>query len=166
MSKYEIMLTVFSEVSYAKNMEFRVKNKIASIYCSPIPISRTIEKEKTLFVLEADNTNNRIRGIGIIKNRAKTRNIYEDEELQKHNGYVYTGKYHILREEIQPNSEEDIIFQALDYLCFYGKSHTKRYQGIQRFPQKWIDNLRSHGRDLVDIIFRMFSKKKMMVSAK
>ena len=150
MSKYELMITIFSDLSYNKNKEFCKTNNIVTMYCSPIPISRTIEAEKLLLVLEADNTNNRIRGIGLIKNRAKTKTIYDDEELQKHNGYVYTGKQHITREAVDADGE--IIFQALDCLCFYGKSHVKRYRGIQRFPQKWIDNLKSHDCDLIDWI--------------
>jgi len=144
------MITIFSELSYTKNKEFCKKNNIVTMYCSPIPISQTIEPDKAILVLEADNTNNRIRGIGLIKNRARTRTIYDDEELQKHNGYVYTGKRHISREDV--NAEGEILFQALDHLCFYGKGHVKRYRGIQRFPQKWIDNLKSHDLDLIDCI--------------
>jgi hypothetical protein len=37
------------------------------------------------------------------------------------------------------------IINKLDLLCFYGKSHLKRYSGIKRFPQKWIYNMSKTG---------------------
>jgi hypothetical protein len=165
MNEYELMITIFSETTYKKNKEFCQKEGIKCLYSSSFPITPQIPKKKGLFVLEADNTNNQICGIGFVKNITKTRTIYNDDELQKYNGYVYVGKKHIFKTDFENENNKDFIllFKLLEQLCFYGKTHLKRLNGIQRFPNKWLNNLKDYANyNLVEKIIELFKQKRIL----
>ena len=157
----ELMITVFTEDTYRQNKKYCQENGVSCLYSTPVPISQTIETDCKLFVLEANNTNNRICGIGYIKNHPKTKTIYNDENFNKHNGFVYVGKCHLERRDVSCRQDE-IVFELLDQLCFYGKGHVKRFRGIQRFPRKWLDNLLNSELHF-DLIARI---EKMMATVK
>jgi hypothetical protein len=151
--KKELMVTIFNETTYKENILFREQNNIPCIYSCNYPIT-SVEMKKGIYVLECDITNNKIRGIGFIVNKeAYYKKIYDDE---RYNNYAYRGKYHISREEM--SDEEEIVISALEYLCFYGKTHVKRYSGIKRFPRQWIYNMREKV-DVLEFITKMFHKR-------
>jgi hypothetical protein len=154
----ELTVTTFNEKTYLENITYRKKKNIECIYSCFEPIGSTIDGNKGIYVLEADVTNNKIRGIGFIRkngNNATTRTIYENNE---YNFYSYMGNYHITREDMLYEREEEVM-KILDRLCFYGKTHLKRYAGIKRFPKKWIYNM-SKSTDILDFITKMFETRK------
>lgn len=149
------MVSLFTEKTYIENKTFCKENNIPCLYSSAVPITPTIPEDQGLFVIEADVSTNQVRGIGYIKNRPQVKSLYKTDDSKKHNGYIYVGKLHIPRPPV-----EDILFQLLDALCFYGKTHLKRYTGIQRFPQKWLNNLRKRAKyDMVDILWDLASRR-------
>jgi hypothetical protein len=154
----EITVSVFNHTTYKQNTEYRKKNNIQCIYSSFEPFGRTIDKNKGVYVLEADISQNKIRGIGFIKLNKNTGIYKEIYEEPRYNNYTYTGNYHISQDEM--TEDELSIMKIVEQLCFYGKTHLKRYSGIKRFPQKWIYNL-SESVDLLDFITRMFEKRKI-----
>jgi len=157
--EFELMITIFTTETYQENKQYCQRENLKCLYSSSVPISNTVEPGKKIFVLEADNTTNKIRGIGYIKNVAKTRAIYGGTDLQKHNGYVYVGRQHYCRDERQETMSETLLFDVLEQLCFYGKSHLKRFQGIQRFPTKWIHNLLKRDYNIVEQIIQIFKQR-------
>jgi len=149
----ELTVTIFNEQTWEENKKYKTEHNFKCIYSCSLPIT-SIEEKKGLYVLEADTTNNKIQGIGFIKNVDSCKRIYNDK---KYNQYTYIGHYHIDRKDM--NTHEEKMIQVLDYLCFYGKSHLKRYSGIKRFPKKWIYNMREKI-DILEFLRQMFELRK------
>ena len=54
--------------------------------------------------------------------------------------------------------EELKLMEMLDCLCFYGRAHLKRHQGITQFPIRTLCQLRQQI-DVLDVIHSMFDRK-------
>lgn len=151
----------FNTTTRVRNEEYRVK-KIPNgcLYGSPQMITRRIPQEMNIMVLEMDNTDNRIFGIGLIKNIPyynKYRIYGEQVECcDDYNRYVYIGKYHIRREDM--NEEEEIVMKVFDELCFRGHMHMKRGQGLKAFPLKILWRTK-HILDLRGYVEKMFKRR-------
>ena len=133
-----LAFTHFDSKTYKENRDWCTKNNyLGCIYGSPIQISTSIDPDTTLYVLEMNNTTNRIMGIGVIVPgiRTVTRvRIYSD---QNYNRFIYNSKYRIdLEKDYIPLSVLKKIV-VLETMLFYGSRHCKRGQGIQLLPL-WI----------------------------
>ena len=151
----ELTLTLFTEETYKQNQEYRKNHNIKCIYSCYDPISKSFEN-KGIYVLEGDITVNQIRGIGFIRLNKDSGNYRTIYEKKNYNNYTYKGNYHINREDM--NEREEIIMQVFDTLCFYGKTHLKRFSGIKRFPKRWIYNMRELT-DVLEFITKMFESR-------
>jgi hypothetical protein len=152
-----IITTRFNTKTWNENKEFREANpQYGCIYPSPQENSNKIPQDAVLFVLEMHNDENRIMGIGALRNRAFPRchSVYSDNN---YNRYSYIGKYRIDRSEM--SEEEDTIMKVFDVLCFTGARHMKRLQGHKAFPTDMLFSC-SHIVDLVDFIKNMFKKRQ------
>ena len=106
-----------------------------AIYNTPTKISSKILPNTILFVIEMNNSLNKIEGIGLIKNYLnlqKKIKIYKDEN---YNRYTYKSKYRIEKQDL--SKEENKIIEVLETLLFKGSGHMKRGQGIQLIGD-WI----------------------------
>ena len=160
---FNIAITRFTSETFAENKFWRERNSHSGcIYGCPVKISYTIDPDMILFVLEMNNTTNKIMGIGVIQQIscegykykinvendkkdendkkkiivAKKVNIYDDNN---YNRFIYSSKYRI-------DMEYDFIplglyrkILILEGMVFYGKSHSKRGQGIQLIPSWFKD---------------------------
>lgn len=163
-----IVTARFNTITWNENEEFRKINPMfGCIYGTPQEISvssplggiinKSFNEESILFVLEMNNDENKIMGIGMIKNKShiKKFRIYKND---LYNLYGYAGKYRIDRNEI--SKDEEIIFEVLDKLCFYGSGHLKKMPGIKGFPiDKLFKLYKFKNLDLVEYITNMFKKK-------
>jgi len=148
--------TRFNNETWEQNSEYRYKNPaLGCVYGTPEPLSTTISKDKIIFVLEMNNEQNRIMGIGMIRNNTniKKHRIYNNDD---YNRYSYIGKYRIDRETM--TKEEEDIMKVFDILCFKGARHQKRLKGIKRFPMDMLYNC-SKIMNLLDFIGKMFKKR-------
>jgi hypothetical protein len=108
------------------------------IYGSPQKITEKIGNNELVFVVEMNNTTNKIEGIGLIRNHVldkKDNNFYY--RLYKngnYNRYVYKSAYHLDRRTLEGLNEK--LVSILDVICFKGKTHLKRGSGITRIPDK------------------------------
>ena len=137
-----IVTTRFNTQTWRENKNYKNnlnkndlnKNKqIKCIYGSPIRIRDNITPKISLFVLEMHNDQNKIKGIGYIKNVVyKTERIYSD---RNYNRYIYKGYRYISRDKL--NKSEKKIIRVLDILIFKGQRHIKRGQGFSILPD-WI----------------------------
>ncbi len=124
-----ILTTRFTEDTLRENRRYRENQNVACIYGSILKLSDQLPYEN-LFVLEMNNSKNKLAGIGVISKKFYPREkVYTDIS---YNMYTYKGKYHILPEELP----EDMLLE-LEKLLFYGKSHLKRGGSVMRFPDKW-----------------------------
>jgi len=154
--KSHIATTRFNDKTWNENKKYLTHHPtMGCIYGTCEQISTQIKQEGVLFVLEMNNEQNKIMGIGMVRNRPIIRKhkIYSNNE---YNRYAYIGRHRIDRSEM--NEEEEVIMQVFDILCFKGARHLKRLRGIKTFP---IDMLYRCKKvmDLVDFIKNMFIKR-------
>jgi hypothetical protein len=68
-----IASTRFNKQTWDENCSYREKRKLPGcIYCSPLPLSSRISPNSLLFVIEMNNSRNKIEGIGLIHNYLQT----------------------------------------------------------------------------------------------
>tara|TARA_B110000967_G_C18897903_1_gene572139 strand:- start:3059 stop:3607 length:549 start_codon:yes stop_codon:yes gene_type:complete len=151
-----LLTSRFNDETWSENEAYRKKNNNRGcIYCAPDPISNEIPSETIMFILEMNNDRNQIMGIGMVRNRPYV-NKYKVYGNGNYNRYVFTGKERVDRKEMTESEEE--VMQAFDILCFTGRQHMKRGQGLKRFPTKIL--YRCNARiDLVDFIRNMFKER-------
>lgn len=149
-----IATTRFNNKTWKENYEFIKRNDKKCIY-SVESINAQIPTQTIFFVLEMNNDENRIMGIGLVKNNPKYKK-YNVHENDKYNKYSYIGNYRIDRKEMTP--QEEVIMKVFDKFCFKGCYHLKRLKGIKIFP-KSILNECNKVLDLTEYITNMFKRR-------
>jgi hypothetical protein len=135
-----IATTRFNNSTWNENVAFRSKyNYSGCIYGSPSQLSSKIDKDAVLFIIEMNNTTNKIEGIGVVRNTNRHDKYYCIYNAGNFNRYTFTGKYRMDRIElleVNPN-----LVKTLDQVLFKGKSHSKRSDSITLFPTKIMREL-------------------------
>jgi len=136
---YSIVTTRFNNETLNANYFYRKKHNYTCLYCSPFELSSKIIHNSPVFVIEMNNSTNKIEGIGLIKNKINTKKYCKVHQDGNTNRYIYIGNHHINR---------DILFEynckliyILEQLLFKGKTHSKRGGGLTLFPQKFLQKL-------------------------
>ena len=132
---YTIATTRFNNDSFIENQRWRERNEWSGcIYGTPIKIKENIIPSSDVFIIEMNNDENKIMGIGLIKNSLSipSKRIYSSGN---YNRYTYKGKQRINRNEF--NEEHQKVIEILETLLFKGSRHLKRGQGICVIPN-WI----------------------------
>ena len=133
-----IAITRFNDTTYRENREWCRKNDYrGTIYGSPMLISEKISPDAELYVLEMNNSTNRIMGIGYImpgRNTIKRAKIYGDNN---YNRFIYNSSRRIDFENDYVSIKLIKLIISLEKALFYGSRHCKRGQGIQLLPH-WI----------------------------
>lgn len=163
----EYLVTIrYSDNSYREMQKYCEKYEKQGIKCAygcPIPVSHVVVPDSILIVLEMNNDQNKIEGVGLVRNTLQEPsvlgnrifNIHDDGNL---NRFVYLGSKHITREEM--TDEEDEVMEALDILCFYGPRHMKRCVGLTLFPMDIIEKCK-RVIDLPNYILEMFKRRNV-----
>ena len=116
--------------SYEKLTSWKEKkNWKGCFYSLSSPIPAKIRDNQYLFIVEMDNNNNKIFGIGFIKNiKSKGINtgIYTNF---KYNLYNYSSAFHIDREGVEKTFGKELL-SSFEKLLLHGRSHYKRGKGI------------------------------------
>jgi hypothetical protein len=155
-----LLTTRFNNETYKENLEFRLKNpKIQCVYGSPVFISKNIDSNSLIFVIEMNNDTNKFIGIGLIRNRpiCGKYKIYKNETTETYNRFTFDGSRRIDREEIE--GEDLQLIEALEFLCFKGKKHLKRGKGFKCFHKTFLYRCYINNIDILEIIYKMFKKK-------
>jgi hypothetical protein len=87
-----LVSTRFNNETWEENSNYRVKHKINCIYGAPLEFSPHICVDANVFVVEMNNTENKIEGIGLVKNRPcmdKYYKIYNEDIYIKNLGYLW-----------------------------------------------------------------------------
>ena len=152
-----IMATRFNNFTWKENADFIKKHSphIGCIYPSPEINSKAIPADRILFILEMNNEQNKIMGVGIVRNRI-SQNKYFVYSNENYNRYTYIGNMRIDRSEM--DEMEENIMKVFDILCFKGSKHIKRLQGITSFPTDMLYKCKSV-MDLVEFVGDMFKKR-------
>tara|TARA_B110000037_G_scaffold60214_1_gene73773 strand:- start:1072 stop:1545 length:474 start_codon:yes stop_codon:yes gene_type:complete len=131
--------TRFNNDTYQENLDWRNKHKHSGcIYPLNKSIACTIPPNILICVLEMNNSQNKIMGIGLIRNSYDMRQsikVYNSD--LNYNRFIYHSNKRISRENIKYKK----MLKALETIVFKGARHMKRGQGItcinwERFPKK------------------------------
>jgi len=132
----KITVTRFDEKTWKEYCIWKNSRQYyGAIYNTPTKISSKILPNTILFVIEMNNSLNKIEGIGLIKNYLNLQKKFKIYQEDNYNRYTYKSKYRIGKEEL--SNEEDKIIKVLEILLFKGPKHMKRGQGIQVIAD-WI----------------------------
>jgi hypothetical protein len=135
-----ICTTRFNTKTYKENVLWKLENNYKGcIYGVPHRIADYIPIHKKMLVIEMHNDFNLITGLGVVENYIRVDKKYKIYKDPKYNRYIYRGKKHIMRNEIDP-----YILEQLEYILFKTSNHCKRLRGITRISVhnfgKTIDN--------------------------
>jgi len=137
MKKIHIVTSRFNDATWSQNIEFRAKhNLIGCVYGTPLQITQRIPLNSIVFVVEMNNSINKIEGIGLIKNFIQVNKKYCVYEIGNYNRYIYGSDYHINRTEIESYNPE--LVRILDHILFKEKTHLKRGSGLTSLPDKLL----------------------------
>ena len=131
---FYIASTRFNNKTWNENNNYRLKNKWkGAIYGVTIKIHEKYPLGSILFVVEMNNDENKIEGIGLIRNQLifKQHIIYEDDN---YNRFIYSGEYWLQRKDIEEYNHR--LVNMLENMLFKGKSHLKRQSGISMITSK------------------------------
>jgi len=133
---FSVVTSRFTTETLEKNYSYRNKNKLICIYNSPTKLSPKINYDTHVFVVEMNNSLNKIEGIGMIKNKPDPKNYYKVYETGNINRYTYIGTDYITRDDILCVNSE-LVF-ILDKILFTGYTHSKRGSGLTLIPEKLL----------------------------
>ena len=153
----------FNNKTYDENMGYR-NNKYNKkvIYGSMLKIREIYPTESLIFIAEMNNSENKIEGIGLIKNILVYNKKHKIHENNEYNRYIYQGKYWLSRTQIL-----DVDFEILtifDDILFKGKSHLKNRIGIRIITDNLFVNWSSYDlttlKNKVKHVFNHYFQKK------
>ena len=138
-----MLTTRFTTETFQENKRYRDTHNIPCIYSSSLPISDKLPYQD-YYVLEMNNSINRIMGIGKISKKLEpTETIYS---YKYYNRYTYKGKiYAPINQDDLPQKYQDIIMR-IERKIFYGKGHIKRGSSFTSYP------IYKHTEDIPDLI--------------
>ena len=131
---FYLACTRFNNTTYAENTNYRNKHNEIAIYGTTLKIRDIYNVGTLIFIVEMNNDQNKIEGIGLIKNLLvcdKRHKIYDNDE---YNRYIYRGKYWLSRSQI--NNVNEKIIEIFENILFKGKSHLKCRMGITIITEK------------------------------
>jgi hypothetical protein len=91
---YAVVTSRFNNETIDINYAYRRKRCFNCMYCSPLELSPKIPYNTPVFVVEMNNSTNKIEGIGLIKNKPETEKYYKVYCDGNTNRYTYIGKYY------------------------------------------------------------------------
>ena len=133
-----VATTRFNNDTWKQNVDYRARKATTSpapicLYPVPQPMSVWVPPYGLVLVLEMNNTENRLEGVGIVRNvLARTHHrVYSDPN---YNRYAYVGHYRVDRTDwLRLNP---VLLTELETLCFRGKGHFKRGAGITHLHRR------------------------------
>ena len=127
----------FNNKTINENKKFKQSHNLnGCFYGTPFTISERIPIDSKVFIIEMNNDENKIEGIGFIRNKheiTKRSRIYEDGD---YNRFVYKGNIRLDVSVVDDDYYLRVI-QVLEQLLFKGSRHSKRAIGITELPG-WI----------------------------
>lgn len=133
---FSIVTGRFNNETLEINYNYRDKHGFECMYCVPNELSSKISYNTPVFVIEMNNSINKIEGIGLIKNTIMTDRYYKVHRDGNTNRYIYIGKHFVNRRTIEEYNPT--LANILDECLFKGRTHSKRGSGLSIFPEKLL----------------------------
>lgn len=151
---YSVVTTRFNNDTLDANYSYRLRRGLKCLYCCPIELSPKILYDMPVFVIEMNNSINKIEGIGLIKNKSETSKYYKVHQDGNTNRYIYIGNYFLDGKTIQEYDSH--LVYILEEILFKGYTHSKRGQGLTLIPEKVLKYDICEGKDIKKEIKDMF----------
>jgi len=133
---YTSAITRFTPETWKENINW-CDRQGARLYNVPSPIPPSIGTIPYIFMIEMNITDNRIIGVGMIKNKLNLKKRKDKVySKQQYNLYSYYCKSRLSREEF--NEDEERSLETLEQFLFKGYSHMKRGIGISKLPNTLV----------------------------
>lgn len=137
---FDIFTTRFNSYTYQENQRYK-KNVLGgfngSLYSTTMPLPVSAPLDKYIFVIEMNNTLNRVMGFGFIKNilaNDQSVRIYDNPGF---NNYIYKSSFHVSADDDRmEDTWKKFIEDEFERTLFYGKSNLKRGSSFTRLPMK------------------------------
>lgn len=129
---FSVVTDRYNNETWDASVTYRNRKNLACIYVPPYKLAESIDVNSPVFVIEMNNSTNKITGIGLIKNKIVTDKYYKVHDDANTNRFIYIGKYHLDREKIETENPE--LVYVLDEILFKGKTHSKRGLGLTKLP--------------------------------
>ena len=156
-----VLTTRFNNDTWNENVAFRNKyNYVGCIYNSPRLMSPKVKPDSIVYMLEMNNTLNRIEGIGSIINCPVLHKHYKIHGDANYNRFAFQSRIRLDRQEIE--SENSELLELLETLCFKGKTHVKRGHGFMSISAKAIQLNDAH--DITERVHRLFMREENVVA--
>jgi hypothetical protein len=149
-----LVSTRFNDETWYENTKYRNKYNIKCIYGSPLEFTKRICIDANVFVLEMNNSKNKLLGIGLIKNRPYLEKYYKIYQDGNYNRYIYKSDYHISREQLLIINAD--LVRIFDYILFKEKTHLKRGSGFTSIPEKLLNHSICEKIDIIRTIKNIF----------
>lgn len=150
-----LLTTRFNNDTWQENCAYKERNQInGCIYGSATKIKETIPLNNLVYIIEMNNSLNKIEGIGLIRNIAHFDKYYKIYSAGTYNRYIYKSNYRIDR----ANLDKELV-KILDNICFKGKTHLKRGIGFTSIMKRSINTNFDMDMDIDAIIKQSFLKK-------
>lgn len=149
--RFDIYTTRFTSETYEENRAYK-QNKLdgfkGSLYSTTLPFPVNASLSKYFFVLDMNNTTNKLMGIGFVKNiLAKEQNI-RVHRRQGFNLNIFKSDFYISLDSLDSLDSVDkggrslwktFLAKEFESYLFYGKSNMKRGGAFTRFPLKKME---------------------------
>lgn len=152
-----LLTTRFNNATWQENCAYKERNQInGCIYGSATKIKETIPLNNLVYIIEMNNSLNKIEGIGLVRNIAHFDKYYKIYSAGTYNRYIYKSNYRIDR----ANLDKELV-KILDNICFKGKTHLKRGIGFTSIMKRSINTnlIMNMDMDIDAIIKESFLKK-------
>ena len=151
----------FTNSTWEENESYRTRSDFSGcVYGSPQQMSPKIDPKSLVFVVEMNNSQNKVIGIGLVRNLHVTTKTYKIYDTGNFNRYVFVGKYRVDRSELSSG-----LLEILDYILFKERTHLKRGSGITTIPDKLFrHNIcceRDVKQEIIDAFLNKFHMKKI-----
>jgi len=152
-----ILTSRFNNETWEQNCLYRQKKDIKGcIYGTPLQISAKVPYQQLLFIVEMNNSTNKIEGIGLIRNEYQSDRYYKIYSDCNYNGYFYKSNYRLERSILERYNEK--IVYILEYILFKEKTHMKRGNGLTLVPEKLLKHKICDNKNISDEIKVIFQK--------
>ena len=157
MTTITIASSRFNNETWTENAKYRKENNLnGGIYCAPLQMSVKIPLNSLVFIVEMNNTINKIEGVGLIRNYVQFDKNYRVYQIQNYHRYIYKGEYRIDRSVLERYNPH--LVKVFDHILFKEKTHMKRGSGLTTVPKKLLNHDICQGIDLNAELCKIFKQ--------
>tara|TARA_Y100000741_G_scaffold364063_1_gene353946 strand:- start:251 stop:781 length:531 start_codon:yes stop_codon:yes gene_type:complete len=136
--KYGCATTRFTNDTWEQNCAWRKKHNQACIYNSTSPMAASLSELPYIYVIEMNNDNNSIEGVGLVVNNNCCEKVFKVYSDPLYNLFTYKSNCRMDISDFTEPHEIQKINDVLIKILFKGYSHLKRGSGFTKVPDSIV----------------------------